>query len=61
MNELVAQAKFLLAEGDVSPFDLGSRLNDVLLSAIAGGGREKYTTPRAAFRAMASGLGPESA
>jgi hypothetical protein len=56
MNELVAQAKFLLAEGDFSPFDLGSRLNDVLLSAIAGGGRERYTTPRAAFKSMASSI-----
>ena len=54
MNELVLQAKLLLADGDLSPFDLGFRLNDVLLSAIAGGGRDKYTTPNAAFRAMAS-------
>ena len=56
MNELLAQAKFLLAGGDLSPFDLGFRLNDVLLSAMAGGGREKYTTPRAAFRAMLEGF-----
>src|SRR4051794_40461456 len=56
MNELVLQAKFFLAGGDLSPFDLGSRLNDVLLSAIAGGGRERYTTPRAAFKSMASSI-----
>ena len=61
MNELVVQSKFLLADGDLSPFDLGSRLNGVLLSAIAGGGKAKYTTPKAAFRSMTSGLGPGSA
>jgi len=55
MNELVAQAKSLLVEGDLSPFDLGIKLNDVLLSAIGGGGRSGYTTPRAALRAMLDG------
>jgi len=57
MNELVAQAKFLLADGDLSPFDLGFRLNGVLLSAIAGGGRDKYSSPRAALRSMLEGSG----
>jgi len=56
MNELIAQAKWLLAGEELSPFDLGFRLNEVLLSAIAGDGRDKYTTPRAAFRAMASNI-----
>ncbi len=54
MNELVVQAKFLLSGGELSPFDLGLRLNDVLLSAIAAYGKGGYATPRAAFRAMAS-------
>ena len=56
MNELVVQAKFLLTDGDLSPFDLGNRLNGVLLSAIAGGGRERYSTPRAAFRSVLEGF-----
>jgi len=56
INELVAQAKFLLAGDDLSPFDLGSRLNDVLLSSIAVGGRDKYSTPQAAFKAMLEGF-----
>jgi hypothetical protein len=55
MNELILNAKFLLAGGELSPFDLGHRLNDVLLSAIAGGGSDGYTTPRAALRAMVEG------
>ena len=61
MNELIAQAKFLLADGDLSPFDLGFRLNEVLLSSIAVGQAEKYGTPRGAFKAMASGIGPGEA
>ena len=52
MNELVAQAKWLLADEKLSPFDLGFRLNEVLLSAIAGGGIGRYSTPRAAFESM---------
>ena len=58
MNELIAQAKFLLAEGELSPFDVGFRLNEVLLSAIAAGEKEKYGKPREAFKSMASGLEP---
>jgi len=54
MNELVVQARFLLSGGELSPSDLGPRLNDVLLSAIAVYGKGGYATPRAAFRAMAS-------
>lgn len=57
MNELVAQAKFLLAGGDFSPFNLGSRLNDALLSAIAVYGKGGYATPRAALRSMLGGSG----
>jgi hypothetical protein len=34
MNELVKFAKFWLEEGELSPFDIGFKLNDVLLSAI---------------------------
>jgi hypothetical protein len=52
MNELVVQAKWLLAGEGLSPFDLASRLNDVLMSAIAVYGKGGYATPRAAFRAM---------
>ena len=55
MNELIASAKILLAEGDLSPFDLGVQLNGVLLSAIAGAGKDKYATPRAALKVMLEG------
>jgi hypothetical protein len=56
MNELVLQAKHMLAEGELSPFDVGDRLNDVLLSAIGTGEKKRYMTPREALRAMAVDL-----
>lgn len=52
MNELITSAKSLLSDADVSPFDLGVQLNGVLLSAISFGGKDKYTTPRAALKVM---------
>lgn len=39
-----------------SPFDVGFRLNDVLLSALSGSGTERYGTPREAFKSMTSGF-----
>jgi hypothetical protein len=56
MNELVAYAELLLADGDVSVPEVSVRLNDLLLSAAAGEG-EKYGTPRAAFVALVAGSG----
>lgn len=54
MNELVAYAEVLLAGGDLSVPEVGVRLNDFLLSALARAG-EKYSTPRAAFAALVAG------
>ena len=58
MTELIKDATALLAGGELSPFDVGFRLNEVLLSAIAAGGTEKYGTPREAFKFMASSFKP---
>lgn len=52
MNELITAAQHLLSDADLSPFDLGVQLNEVLLSAISAGGKDKYATPQAAFRAL---------
>lgn len=54
MNELVAYAEVLLADGHLSVPKVGVRLNDLLLSALARAG-EKYGTPRAAFAALVAG------
>ncbi|MBN9120813.1 MAG: hypothetical protein J0I06_16965 [Planctomycetes bacterium] len=56
MNELVAYATMLLARGDLSIHQLGPRLNDVLLSALARG-TDKYGTPRDAFAELVAAEG----
>ena len=52
MNELIAYAKVLLADDELSTFDLGFQLNDLLLSAITTADRPHYGKPREAFRAL---------
>jgi hypothetical protein len=61
MNELFVHATALLVGEELSPFDIGFRLNEILLSALAASKAEKYGTPRGAFKAMAGGIGPEVA
>ncbi len=61
MNELIVHATALLVGEELSPFDVGFRLNDVLLSALAASKAEKHGTPRGAFKAMVSGIGPDEA
>jgi hypothetical protein len=51
MNELITYAKVLLADDEVSPFELGFRLNDCFLSAIATEESRHYGKPREASRA----------
>lgn len=57
MNELVKYAKFWLEEGELSPFDIGFKLNDILLSALAGSKTEKYGKPNEAFKALGNAFG----
>ena len=52
MNDLIYHATAWLATGDVSPHDVGFRLNDILLSAIAPNESEPYGRPREAFKAL---------
>jgi|SRR5579871_5132799 len=55
MNDLIDHAKAWLAEGELSPFDVGFKLNEVLLSALAKSESIPYGTPRDAFRALVCG------
>ena len=57
MNELVKFAKFHLEGGELSPFHVGFKLNDVLLSAIAPSKSAAYGKPKEAFKALAESLG----
>ena len=52
MNELIACAQVLLADEETSPFDLGFRLNELLLSASTTDEARDYGKPRDAFRAL---------
>ena len=56
MNELITHAVACLADGDLPVADVGVRLNDILLSALAGGSN-KYGRPRDAFAALVAGAG----
>ncbi len=53
MNELIELAKLYLME-DMSPHDVGFRLNDTLLSAIGDGKAHPYGKPREAFKMLGS-------
>lgn len=55
MNELILSATAWLEDG-ISPYEVGFKLNTVLLSAIAPTKAAKYGLPREAFKAMASGM-----
>ena len=51
MNDLIRHATYWLAEGDQSPFDVGFRLNEIPMSALAGSS-SPYGIPRRAFKAL---------
>jgi len=55
MNDMIKHATYWLAEGDVSPFDVGFRLNEIPMSALGSSGSQ-YGKPREAFRALAGGV-----
>jgi hypothetical protein len=46
MNDLVFQATIHLVEGEMSPFDVGFKLNETPFSSL------KFSNPREAFKAM---------
>lgn len=54
INELVKFATYYLQDDEVSPHDLGFKLNDILLSALSSekGG---YGKPKEAFKALGNG------
>ena len=52
MNDLIKFAKHWLVEDDISPHDLGFKLNAILLSALATEKPRAYGRPREAFKTM---------
>ena len=55
INELVMTAGIYLTEHDMAPHDVGFKLNNFLLSAIAGEGDGNYGKPKEAFRRLSLG------
>jgi hypothetical protein len=54
MNELIKFAKLWQADGDLSPHEVGFKLNDILLSALALSKTDFYWKPREAFKSLMS-------
>lgn len=61
MNDLVNHAKDWLTEDEISPHDVGFRLNDILLSALARSKSDFYWKPREAFKQLADRCSDEGA
>jgi hypothetical protein len=53
MNDLINHATFWLADGNLLPHDLGFKLNDTLLSALATEKSRGYEKPNEAFKLLA--------
>jgi hypothetical protein len=51
MNDMIKHATYWLAQSDQSPLDVGFRLNEIPMSALASSG-SPYGMPREAFRAL---------
>ena len=56
LNELVKFAEHGLVEDDISPHDVGFKLNGILLSALATEKSHGYGKPNEAFRGLADGF-----
>lgn len=57
INELVMAAEIHLVEREMAPHEVGFKLNDFLLSAIAAEGDYDYGKPKEAFKRLADQLG----
>jgi hypothetical protein len=55
MNDMTNHAAYWLAAGDVSPFEIGSRLKEIPMSALKHD-RSHYSFPRDVFENMVSSL-----
>jgi len=56
MNDMTRHAAYLLAEGDISPSEIGSRLKEIPISALKHDG-STHGFPRDANKAMVDKAG----
>ncbi len=59
INELVKFAKLYLESDEISPHEVGFKLNDILLSALAPSKKDGYGKPREAFKTLGGSVNPE--
>ena len=57
LNELIKFAELWLIEDELSPYDVGFRLNDTRMSALAWAGSHNYGIPKEAFKLLADSCG----
>ena len=55
VNELIFHARMWLIEKELSPHEVGFKLNDIPMSAIATETSRNYGKPREAFKLLTSG------
>lgn len=58
INELIKCAEYMLADDDMSPLDVGFRLNDILFSALGSGKSCPFGKPNEAFKLLADRSNP---
>jgi len=56
VNDLINHATAWLSDGGLSPFDVGFKLNDVLLSSLSRSKADFYRKPREAFKDLVNSL-----
>ena len=56
MNDMTKHAAFYLAEGNVAPFEIGTRLNEIPMSALKHDG-STHGFPRDVFKGMVNKAG----
>ena len=53
INDMIVHAKHWLTEGELSPFEVGIKLNQIPMSALKGPKSERYGIPREVFKLLA--------
>jgi hypothetical protein len=54
INDLILHATDWMTEGELSPHDVGFKLNDILLSSLGGNRSDRYGKRREAFKSLIS-------
>jgi hypothetical protein len=57
MNDMIYHAKMWLIERELSPFDVGFKLNEMPMSALVGPNGRKYANPKDVFKELRDASG----